>query len=196
MTTPPTPTSPFRILVVCTGNICRSVIAEHYLRHRMEALDPGGFEIASAGTGINPFLTPPADIVDLAAAHRLEGIDGRVPRPLEREALRRSDLVLTATHEHIRQVLAEYPAALRRSFTIREFVLGASLADEEEDGAAAQRDPAALVREVGALRSRVRLNQALDIADPFGLGPEAYASMERELVPLLDQIADRLARRR
>lgn len=184
----------FRILTVCTGNICRSVVAEQYLKQRMASFHRGDFEVTSAGTGVNPLLVPPPEIVQILERHHLDGVEGRSPRPIDRDVLQSADLVLAATGEHLRQVLTERPALLRRSFTIKEFALGAGHVGT--DKGAGDRTPAALVDAVSRLRSRVRLNQDLDLADPFDQDTEAYASMERELLPLLDQIADALASRR
>ena len=40
----------FRVLVVCTGNICRSPMAEHLLRAGLAARGVEGVEVSSAGT--------------------------------------------------------------------------------------------------------------------------------------------------
>lgn len=183
----------FRILTVCTGNICRSLVAEQYLKKRLASFRRGDFEVTSAGTGVNPLLVPPPEIVQIVERHQLDGVEGRTPRPIDRHVLQSADLVLAATDEHLRHVLTERPALLRRSFTIKEFALGAGHAGIGKG--AGDRPPGALVDAVSRLRSRVRLNQDLDLADPFDQDAEAYASMERELLPLLDQIADALAGR-
>ena len=43
--------TPFRILTVCTGNICRSPMAERLLQTGFDQMAPGEFTVASAGTG-------------------------------------------------------------------------------------------------------------------------------------------------
>ncbi|WP_461170405.1 arsenate reductase/protein-tyrosine-phosphatase family protein [Arthrobacter sp. Z1-15] len=43
--------TPFRILTVCTGNICRSPMAERLLQTGFDEMAPGEFTVASAGTG-------------------------------------------------------------------------------------------------------------------------------------------------
>ncbi len=41
--------APVRILTVCTGNICRSPVAERLLQAGLDQVLPGGFEVRSAG---------------------------------------------------------------------------------------------------------------------------------------------------
>ncbi|MEO8284563.1 MAG: hypothetical protein ABI568_14370, partial [Pseudarthrobacter sp.] len=41
---------PIRILTVCTGNICRSPVAERLLQAGLEQVKPGAFRVRSAGT--------------------------------------------------------------------------------------------------------------------------------------------------
>jgi protein-tyrosine phosphatase len=114
---------PFRILIVCTGNVCRSVIAERLarrgLRARLGAADRD-FRVASAGTAsvdggpVHPFT---------AAALAWLGADaaGHASRPLAAADIDAADLVLTAGVDHLNRVIALRPSASRRSFLLREF---------------------------------------------------------------------------
>lgn len=101
----------YRILTVCTGNICRSPLAEYALREAVAASDLAGqVEVASAGTtgweGGNP-IDPRA-----GALLREHGIDPSVHRArrMDPQELREADLVLALDHDHvgpIRDVLGE-----------------------------------------------------------------------------------------
>lgn len=92
----------YRILTVCTGNICRSPMVEHALR---EALDRAGLgdrvEVASVGTTGeevgNPIDPRAGDLL------RRQGIDAAAhrARQLEEQELRRADLVLALDHDHV-----------------------------------------------------------------------------------------------
>ena len=58
--------APVRILTVCTGNICRSPVAERLLQAGLNQAVPGGFVVASAGTRAmvgEPMQPISADIV-------------------------------------------------------------------------------------------------------------------------------------
>ncbi|WP_114855062.1 low molecular weight protein-tyrosine-phosphatase [Brachybacterium sp. YJGR34] len=92
----------YRILTVCTGNICRSPMAEYALRAALEA---GGLddrvEIASVGTSgweIGNPVDPRA-----GALLRRHGIDASAhrARQMDDEELRRADLVLALDHDHV-----------------------------------------------------------------------------------------------
>ena len=105
----------YRILTVCTGNICRSPLAEYALREAVAASDLAGqVEVASAGTtgweGGNP-IDPRA-----GALLREHGIDPSAHRArrMDPQELRGADLVLALDHDHvgpIRDVLGEERAA-------------------------------------------------------------------------------------
>ena len=80
------------ILVVCTGNICRSPIGERLLRKRL------------------PGVKHPADATaaDVAANHGVS-LEGHAGRKLTAEMARNYDLILAMESEHIAQVTAIAP---------------------------------------------------------------------------------------
>jgi protein-tyrosine phosphatase len=109
------------ILVVCTGNICRSPLAAQLLEARLNPV-PGAraFGISSAGTAAldGAAMTPEAH----SWSRRLGGDPtGHRARRFEPEQARGADLVLGMTRDHRAQVVRQAPDALRRSFTLVEF---------------------------------------------------------------------------
>ena len=105
-----------RILTVCTGNICRSPVAERLLSARWGA----PVSVGSAGTHavvgapIDPGMAAHLDAAGVAAG-------GFAARQLTAAQIRDADLVLALTRAHRARILDEVPAALRRTFTLLEF---------------------------------------------------------------------------
>jgi protein-tyrosine phosphatase len=109
-----------RILTVCTGNICRSPVAERLLQAGLDQVMPGGFVVTSAGTRAmvgDPMQPLSGDIVRTYGGNP----DGFVSRQLTSKILRGVDLVLTMTSGHRGEVLQLDASLLKRTFTIREF---------------------------------------------------------------------------
>ena len=198
---------PFRILVVCTGNICRSPLAAAVLRDALAEIAPGGFAVESAGT--NALVGEPAQPEAVAIAAGLGStLEGFEARQLTEGMIERADLVLTLAERHRSSVLRLYPA-LKRTFTVREFsrLLGALPTDESEHAMAKDGEPRGAWRHLvaraweakTAAGSTVQANPEDDVVDPYRLGPEVWAQMSDELVPALEAIfgrADLIARGR
>jgi protein-tyrosine phosphatase len=178
---------PFRLLYVCTGNICRSPFAQLHTRFLLDAwLGPAAtrFEVASAGVGavvgagMHPLsreqLTTRRDHPRVAAFRAR-----RLPEP----EVAAADLVLTMNRHHRSRVLQDVPQALRSTFTLREL---ARLLDAV-DVAALPADPVdrarALVPAALAARGASGPVPAEDdaVPDPIGGEAEAHADATRTI---------------
>jgi len=154
----------FRLLYVCVGNVCRSVLAERLTRHELGELHPARFCVASAGTrGLD--RAPMHPYTERLLAERAADTSGFAARRLTATLVDQADLVLTATVRERDDVLALAPAAIRRTFTIKEF---ARLAVR---GKAHEGDPVKRARQavVDALRWRGPYRSTVDgddIPDP------------------------------
>jgi protein-tyrosine-phosphatase len=92
------------VLFVCTGNTCRSPLAEVLLRHALEARGASG-QVASASAGTGAWDGAPASegayLVGLE--HGLD-LSGHRARLLTRELVAGSDLILTMSRHHAARV--------------------------------------------------------------------------------------------
>lgn len=186
------------ILTVCTGNICRSPLAELLLRVRLEEI---GVSVRSAGTmGLDSAaMTPEAQKLaigsgvpaHLAAEHR--------SRYLTAADLTTPDLVIAMSREHRRRIVELAPARLRASFTAREFArLSSGIPDDviRAGADAAAPDVAARLRASVAIVAGQRgmapppTDLTLDdVVDPYRRSWQTYEQSAAELLPAIDQIA-------
>ncbi|WP_105033678.1 arsenate reductase/protein-tyrosine-phosphatase family protein [Cryobacterium aureum] len=108
-----------RILIVCTGNICRSPLAEQLLRQNLTAAGIDAI-VTSAGTRA---MTGSAMTPEAAALSSQYGAlrTHHVARQLTEKLIADADLVLTATRDHRRDVVTLLPKATRYTFTLNQF---------------------------------------------------------------------------
>lgn len=175
------------ILVVCTGNICRSPYLEALLQRVVDDhWGTGAIRVRSGGTrGLQASAMEPHAHARLVR-HGLQAPDFR-SRRLEGAHVREADLVLTATRSHRATVVQQEPTALRRAFTVRELgLIATGLSDLDLPSAGAPRAWLQALVRIAAVR-RARLagvpGEDLDILDPYGQQDPAYDRMA-------DQIGD------
>jgi protein-tyrosine phosphatase len=172
-------TKPFSVLIVCTGNICRSPLAEQLLRARFAAVGIPAV-IHSAGTGalVGHEMTPEAALL----SQRYGGDPaGHAARQLTPELIAGADLVLTATRQHRADTVSLAPRALRHTFTLNQF---ARLAGAEAVESTSVVEPAesteairAYVAEIAATRGfapPVLRADDDDIIDPYRQSQAIY----------------------
>jgi glycine hydroxymethyltransferase len=106
------------ILFVCTGNICRSPMAEGLFRHAVRGR--GDFRVLSAGVGAVEGLSPSEHA---ARAVKELGIDisKQRSRQLTPELVEEADFIFGMTHSHVDAISMLYPNAAEKTFLLREF---------------------------------------------------------------------------
>lgn len=186
----------FEIMTVCTGNICRSPLAQQVLADRLADL-PG--TITSGGT-FDMNASPMPDEAqrlaatfgvraDVSAAHRSQAITA--------DRLTSPDLILAMARDHRRQIVSLSPARLRSTFTIREFArLAADTGDSEivaaASGAAAPSEKVrAAVAAVAAHRGMTLPPESPeddDVVDPYRRSWNTYERSGTQLAPALDEV--------
>lgn len=102
-----------RIFVVCTGNTCRSPMAEGIIRKIVEEERIEGVSVKSAGLAAY-YGDPPSDYA--VEALREIGIDisGHRSRPVTREELAEADVIYVMTQQHKNVILDAMPEVKAR----------------------------------------------------------------------------------
>lgn len=176
----------FRITTVCTGNICRSPLAESLLRAE---LPPDIFTMTSAGVAAVVQGEVPDPQIRIGDSLGLIDLREHRAQALVPGMVGVSDLILAMSRGHRKRLVRMDPQAVRRIFTLREFAYLAEYVTPDNVEAALADVPtplAAAVEAVARLRGMVPplpTKDHLDIVDPFRQTRAIYKQSRDELVP-------------
>src|SRR5277367_2273683 len=106
------------MLFICTGNVCRSPMAEALFRRAVSGR--GEFSALSAGLGAVDGQPPTPHSVRAMGELGVD-ISAQRSRMLTTELVRSADLILGMTHSHVDTIALLYPAAAEKTFLLREF---------------------------------------------------------------------------
>jgi protein-tyrosine phosphatase len=182
------------ILVVCTGNVCRSPMAEGLLRASLQdRLGSDAPTVSSAGTaGWEGSGAMPESVS--AAAERGVDIAAHAARRLVPELVDDADLVLAMADEHRRAVASADAGAEGKTFTLKELVR--LLEALPPPGVSAQPSAALVdrVREADALRRDGFGGNPFDedVVDPLGLPFQSFRAVAWELDVWCERLLDGL----
>lgn len=106
------------LLFVCTGNICRSPMAEYMMRKRLGP--DSGWKVMSAG--VSALEGAPATPAAVTALREI-GVNGggHRSRPLDRELVDAASVIVVMTAAHRERVESLYPDAKEKTFVLRSF---------------------------------------------------------------------------
>jgi protein-tyrosine phosphatase len=180
------------ILVVCTGNICRSPIAEGFLRRSFAARGVS-IDVSSAGTaGLDGSEAMPESVT--AALERGADVASHRARRLLRDMVEHADVVLGMAAEHRDGVVEMVPNAVGRAFTLKELVRLLETLEPADPGASVEENVASRVAQADAARGAGAAQNLydLDVPDPLGLGVESYRAVAWELDQWCARLVDGL----
>ena len=111
------------VLMVCTGNICRSPYAEYALAAKAP-------EVKVSSAGLSALVDEGADTTGLQIA-RERGVDmmPHVARQLNTAKVAGSDLVLVMDDDHLRRLLKRYPEARGKTFKLGKWLGDKNIVD-------------------------------------------------------------------
>jgi len=110
------------ILFVCTGNTCRSSMAEAMFKELIKDIDEAGdLKILSAGTWAIPGQKASKNAIEALVEKNID-LSNHTSKPLTREMVEEADLILTMTQNHKMQILQRLPHVKEKIYTLKEFV--------------------------------------------------------------------------
>jgi glycine hydroxymethyltransferase len=179
------------ILLVCTGNICRSPMASGFLSGLLR--ERGIDDVTVASCGVSAWEGSPAT-PEAVAAMREQGqdISRHMARRMSRRMVESTDLIVGMSHEHRDAVRRIARPATSRTFTLKELVhLLDAAGPPPTEGPPDQQLRSAALR-ADALRDAYRDLQLKDedVADPLGLGLESFRAVAWEIEALCEGLVD------
>ncbi|HHT46123.1 MAG TPA: low molecular weight protein arginine phosphatase [Firmicutes bacterium] len=152
-----------RILFVCTGNTCRSVMAQGFFQKMWDNIADKKINVKACSAGVSAFDGISASPDALEILHE-EGIDlsEHRSRKLIPEMVNEANYLYTMTKEQKNFLLANYPEAFGKIFQLNELL---------EEG---------------------EKKNIKDIADPIGQGIERYRAVAEEIKKALAIIIEDL----
>lgn len=157
------------ILFVCTGNTCRSPMAEAILRHKLETIN-----VQSAGIFANE--NERANPLTLKVLQKRNIHLDHYSQPVTDKLLNWAHYVLTMTRSHKEQLQRQYPEYKSKYFTLKQFINDNSEQLDVLEGSS----------------SVIHQLQKFDVIDPFGGTIETYEETFHELDCLINRLIEKI----
>ena len=148
------------VLLVCTGNSCRSIMAEGLMKDALKRLGKEGIEVSSAGVSAIDGFDP---ICETTEVMKREGIDVSdfKSRSLTDAMIISADLILVMAAHHMSDIIARVPEAASKTYILKQY----------------------------GMRDNSYIRPDLNISDPIGKPMEVYEHTLDEIKREVGRIA-------
>ncbi|UOQ50243.1 low molecular weight protein arginine phosphatase [Gracilibacillus caseinilyticus] len=179
------------ILFVCTGNTCRSPMAQAIIQHKSHINVQSAGIFAGEGAPASQGTKEVLHAKGIPFQHQSQ--------PVTASLLEWADVVLTMTQNHRDLLKQQYQAATNKVFTLKEYIdpdyeqawteLKEAYAQLEDQKLVGKEMQADVIRKINKLEKKV---QNVDISDPFGGNIMTYQKTYEELDNYLAQLVKKM----
>jgi protein arginine phosphatase len=175
------------VLFVCTGNVCRSPMAEGFLRYEA---DRRGLDLNVRSTGTHAWTGRAATIDGRKVMNEFGvPIDDHRTIELDGDLVEWADLVIGMSREHERDTVRAFPDAEKKTFTMKALLELLPFLPSHDDAGA-------WIEAADRQRDHAVALDDLDIEDPIGEREAAYRRVATEIQHLIERFAAGLEKNR
>jgi len=157
------------ILFVCTGNTCRSAMAEgifkKMLKERTE--EDRRFNIISVGISALQGMSPTPEAIKVMTEQGID-ISRHIATQVQEDLVKKADLILVMSNTHKDHIKTKFTFAQDKIYLIKEFA------------------------QISKFKSIQKINENYEIVDPLGRPIEFYRIVAKELKENLEKILDKI----
>lgn len=108
------------ILFICTGNSCRSVMAEALMRKRLYELGKDSIDVRSAGVRALNGLPPSDETIEVMKEESVDVSDFKT-KNVTVDMIKKADLIITMEPVHKDEILVLVPEASAKTYLLKEY---------------------------------------------------------------------------
>ena len=109
-----------KILFVCTGNICRSPMAEAYFKYLCEKNKKNKIDVVSAGIFAENNLPASSEAIKTMSSYGID-ISKHKSRQITKELVKSSDVLVVMTKSHKSAILSSFGVVSGKTFLLHKF---------------------------------------------------------------------------